>query len=189
MYMASGVPETLWAACELPRSVGQTALRLDMASSKLNPHLGPRPATACPQSVGGVGAARCRSQTHAAWIILAIVARARCQFIRWCSFHIGQLPHAHPQCGSMAHGVMKGRCRRPRGSRSANISRSTVRACFGQRKVATSCWARVGDGVDGAFERVMTIRTWMMSVDGGIGRRLWCVGAGPIVSWKWLSPP
>ena len=188
MYMVSGVSETLWAACELPRSVGQTALRLDMVSSKLNPIWDRdqprlvRRASAGLEQPGAVPRLMRRG-------LLEIAARATCQIIRWCSFHIGQLPHAHPQCGSMAHGVMKGRCRRPRGSRSANISRSTVRAFLGQTNEATSCWARVGDGVDGAFERVMTIRTWMMSVDGGIGRRLWCVGVGPIVSWKVLSPP
>ena len=37
MYMVSCVPEPLWAACEVPRSVGQTALRLDMVSSKRHP--------------------------------------------------------------------------------------------------------------------------------------------------------
>ena len=164
-------------------------MRLDMASRKLNPIWDrdqPRLVRRASAGLEQPGAVP-RLMRRGLYVRLLRAPDVNCS--GGVLFTCGQLPHAHPQCGSMAHGVMKGRCRRPRGSRSANISRSTVRAFLGQTIEATSCFARVDDGADGAFERVMTIRTWMMSVDGGIGRRLWCVGAGQLVSWKWLSPP
>ena len=188
-YMVSGVPETLSAACELPRRVGQTALRLDMVSSKLNPIWDrdqPRLVRRAPACLEQPGAVPRRMRRGCFW---RLPRAPDVNLSGGVLFALGSSLMRTPSAGAWPTGVLQGRCRRPRGSRSANISRSTVRACLGQTNGATSCWARVGDGVDGAFERVMTIRTWMMSVDGGIGRRLWCVGAGPVVSCKWLSPP
>ena len=87
-------------------------------------HLRPGPAAASPLSVGGVGAARCRSPTHEAWIMLGLAARATCQVSRLCPLHVGQLRHVQRRWGSMALGVMQVRSRRPRGSVNVIISRN-----------------------------------------------------------------
>ena len=94
--------------------------------------------------------------------------------------HIGQLRHAHPRRGSMTHGVMKGRSRRPLGSIFLISVAIMVSAVISQTDTTTTCQARAGDHDDGVFERVRRVRIRMMN-------DAWGVRPSLVVRWCWFD--